>query len=183
MSAYKILVADDLSPEGMEILRKAGEVVAKKGLDEDALRASLPGFHALVVRSATRVTARSLELADCLAVIGRAGIGVDNIDVEAATERGIVVMNTPEAGAVTTGELAFALLISMARNIPAADAAMHAGVWEKSKFTGTELRKKTLGVLGLGRIGRVVAERALGFEMEVVAHDPVATKAPPGIRS
>ena len=179
---YRILVADELSQEGLAILARAGEVVLKKGMDETTLRASLPGFHALVVRSATLVTARSLELADKLAVIGRAGIGVDNIDVEAATERGIVVMNTPEAGAVTTGELAFALLISMARNIAAADQATREGRWEKSKFTGTELRKKTLGVLGLGRIGRVVAERALGFEMNVIAYDPVAPKPPAGVR-
>ena len=179
---YRILVADELSQEGLAILQAGGEVVVKKGMDEATLRATLPGFHALVVRSATTVTARSLELADRLAVIGRAGIGVDNIDVEAATARGIVVMNTPEAGAVTTGELAFALLIAMARNIPAADQAMREGRWEKSKFTGTELRKKTLGILGLGRIGRVVAERALGFEMNVVAYDPVAPKPPPGVR-
>lgn len=181
---FAILVADPLSEEGMEILREAGEVTVAKGLDEEGLREMLPPFQALIVRSATRVTARSLELAENLAVIGRAGIGVDNIDVQAATERGIVVMNTPEAGAVTTGEHAIALMMSLARNIPAADASMKAGEWEKSRFLGTELRGKTLGVLGLGRIGRVVAERGLGLQMEVIAHDPYVDEeqAPAGVR-
>ena len=182
MNPLRILVADELSPEGLEILKSAGEVLVHKGMDEETLRSTLPGCHALVVRSATQVTARALELARELAVIGRAGIGVDNIDVDAATARGIVVMNTPEAGAVTTGELAFALLLALARHLPAADRALRAGHWEKSKFTGVELRGKILGVLGLGRIGRVVAERGLGFQMEVLAHDPVAHTAPPGIR-
>src|SRR5688572_19793930 len=162
----KILVADDLTDEGLELLREAGEVTVKKGMDEATLRQTLPPFHALVVRSATQVTGKSLELAENLALIGRAGIGVDNIDVAAATARGIVVMNTPEAGAVTTGELAVALLVALARHVPAADAAMRAGHWEKSKFTGVELKGKTLGVLGLGRIGRVVAQRGVGLEMQ-----------------
>ncbi len=181
---YRILVADDLAKEGVAILQQAGEVTVQKGMDEDTLRATLPGYHALVVRSATQVTARSLELADDLALIGRAGIGVDNIDVPAATERGIVVMNTPEAGAVTTGEHALALLFSLARQIPAADASVRAGKWEKSKFTGVELTGKQLGILGLGRIGRVVAERARGLGMLVVAYDPFvgAANAPTGVR-
>lgn len=181
---YRILVADDLAEDGLAILRTAGEVTVKKGMDENALRATLPGHHALVVRSATQVTARSLELAEDLALIGRAGIGVDNIDVPAATARGIVVMNTPEAGAVTTGEHALSLLLSMARNIPAADASLRAGKWEKSKFTGVELQGKQLGVLGLGRIGRVVAERARGLGMVIAAYDPFVTQqnAPAGVR-
>ena len=184
MTPLRILVADDLAPEGIAILQKAGEVVVAKGMTEDHLRAKLPGFHALVVRSATRVTAKSLELADDLVLIGRAGIGVDNIDVAAATARGVIVMNTPEAGAVTTGELAVALLVALARHVPAADAAMRAGRWEKSRFTGVELKGKTLGVLGLGRIGRVVAQRGVGLEMQVVAHDPVVdqSRAPAGVR-
>jgi D-3-phosphoglycerate dehydrogenase len=181
---YRILVADDLAEDGLAILRTAGEVTFQKGMNEDALRAKLPGFHALVVRSATQVTARSLELADELALIGRAGIGVDNIDVEAATARGIVVMNTPEAGAVTTGEHAIALMLSMARMIPQADASVRAGKWEKSKFTGVEITGKQLGVLGLGRIGRVVAERARGLGMLVAAYDPFVSQAnaPQGVR-
>ena len=181
---YRILVADDLAEDGLAILRTAGEVTLQKGMNEDALRQKLPGFHALVVRSATQVTARSLELADELALIGRAGIGVDNIDVPAATERGIVVMNTPEAGAVTTGEHALALMLSMARMIPQADASVRAGKWEKSKFTGVEITGKQLGILGLGRIGRVVAERARGLGMLVTAYDPFVTAAtaPQGVR-
>ena len=181
---YRVLVADDLAEDGLEILRQTAEVTVKKGMDEDALRELLPGFHGLVVRSATQVTARSLELVDELAVIGRAGIGVDNIDVGAATTRGIVVMNTPEAGAVTTGEHALALLLSMARRIPAADASVRSGKWEKGKFTGRELNRKQLGVLGLGRIGRVVAERAHGLGMLIAAYDPFVQQAnaPQGVR-
>ena len=181
---FRILVADELDENGLQILRTAGAVTVRKGMDEAALRAALPGFHALVVRSATMVTARSLELADELALIGRAGIGVDNIDVAAATARGIVVMNTPEAGAVTTGEHALALLLALARNIPAADASVRAGRWEKSKFTGVELHGKQLGILGLGRIGRVVAERARSLGMLVAAHDPFVQQqtAPAGVR-
>ncbi|MCA8954061.1 MAG: phosphoglycerate dehydrogenase [Planctomycetes bacterium] len=180
----KILVADELSAEGIELLREAGEVTVKKGMDEDTLRATLPDYDALIVRSATTVTARSLELADRLTLIGRAGIGVDNIDVDAATARGIVVMNTPEAGATTTGEHAIALLVSLARHIAAADASIRAGKWEKSKFTGVELTGKQVGVVGLGRIGRVVAERCRGLAMTVAAYDPfVAQKnAPDGVR-
>ena len=182
--SYRILVADELSEEGLSILRTAGEVTLQKGMNEDALRLKLPGYHALVVRSATQVTARSLELADELALIGRAGIGVDNIDVQAATDRGIVVMNTPEAGAVTTGEHAISLLLSMARMIPQADASVRAGKWEKSKFTGVEITGKQIGILGLGRIGRVVAERARGLGMLVSAYDPFVTpaNAPQGVR-
>jgi D-3-phosphoglycerate dehydrogenase / 2-oxoglutarate reductase len=184
MTVWKILVADDLSEEGLEILRKLGDVTVRKGMPEDDLRSELPPFHALVVRSATKVTARSLELAENLAVIGRAGIGVDNIDVPAATERGIVVMNTPEAGAVTTGEHAIALMLSMARNIAAADANVRSGRWDKGKFTGVEIRDKVLGVLGLGRIGTVVARRGVGLAMEVLAYDPAASQssAPEGVR-
>src|SRR5262249_20094741 len=174
--SYRILVADELDEDGLSILRTAGAVTVKKGMDETALRAALPGVHALVVRSATQVTARSLELADELALIGRAGIGVDNIDVAAATALGIVVMNTPEAGAVTTGEHALALLLALARNIPAADASVRAGKWEKSRFTGVELQGKQLGILGLGRIGRVVAERARSLGMLVAAYDPFVTQ-------
>ncbi len=180
----KILVADELSAEGLELLQEAGDITVKTGMDEDALRSELADYHALIVRSATKVTKRSLELADNLTLIGRAGIGVDNIDVEAATARGIVVMNTPEAGAVTTGELAIALLVSLARKIPAADASIRAGKWEKSKFTGVELNGKQAGILGLGRIGRVVADRCRGLGMTVAAFDPFVTQknAPDGVR-
>ena len=184
MSSFQILVADDLSKEGLAILRECGEVTVRKGMAEDELRAELKTYQALVVRSATKVTARSLELADNLVVIGRAGIGIDNIDVPAATERGIVVMNTPEAGAVTTGEHAVALLMTMARNIAGADASIRRGKWEKSRFVGVEIRGKTLGVLGLGRIGIVVAERGVGLQMTVLAYDPAVSQsqAPENVR-
>ena len=182
--AFSILVADELSAEGLDILREHGEVTVRKGMNEDQLRETLPPFHALVVRSATKVTARALEQADNLAVIGRAGIGIDNIDVGAATACGVVVMNTPDAGAVTTGELAVSLMMSLARRIPAADQSIREGRWEKSKLIGTELRGKTLGVLGLGRIGSVVAQRGVGLSMEVIGHDPAVSQndAPKGVR-
>ncbi len=183
-SPWQILVADELSAEGLELLQKCGELTIRNGIPEEELREMLPPFHALVVRSATKVTARALEGAENLAVIGRAGIGIDNIDVAAATLRGVAVMNTPEAGAVTTAEHAVSLLMSMARKIPAADASIRAGKWEKSKFTGSELRSKTLGVLGLGRIGSTVAERGVGMQMKVVAFDPAVQQksAPQGVR-
>jgi len=178
MTPFRILVADELSSEGLEILGRAGEVVVRTGMDEATLRDALPGFHALVVRSATKVTAGALEKARDLIVIGRAGIGVDNIDVPAATERGIVVMNSPDATAVTTGEHAVALIASLSRHVPDADASMKAGRWDKKAFVGSEMRGKTLGVLGLGRIGSVVADRGLGLRMDVIAHDPFVEESP-----
>ena len=180
----KILVADDLGEDGMAMLRDVGDVTVKTGMNEDALRAMLPGFETLVVRSATTVTEKSLELADSLALIGRAGIGIDNIDVDACTARGIAVMNTPEAAAVTTGEHALSLLMSLARNVPAADASIRAGKWEKGKFTGVELQGKQLGVVGLGQIGRVIAGKAAGIGMTIGAYDPFVPQAsaPDGIR-
>ena len=181
---YRILVADDLAEEGLQLLRQYGDVTVRKGMDESTLRDALAGVHALVVRSATQVTERSLELAADLVLVGRAGIGVDNIDVAAAIQRGIVVMNTPEAGATTTGEHAIALLLALARNLAAADASLRSGRWDKSRFTGVEVTGKTLGVLGLGRIGRVVADRGRGLGMVVVAHDPHVAQehAPAGVR-
>jgi D-3-phosphoglycerate dehydrogenase len=180
----RILVADELGQAGLTILEEGGEVTVKTGMDEATLRATLPGYHALIVRSATKATGPSLEGATDLVVIGRAGIGIDNIDVAAATERGIVVMNTPLTAAVTTAEHAVSLMMSLARNIPAADASMKAGRWDKKLFVGTELRGKTLGVLGLGKIGSVVADRGCGLKMEVIAYDPQVSQgqAPEGVR-
>ncbi|MFK7743040.1 MAG: phosphoglycerate dehydrogenase [Planctomycetota bacterium] len=180
----KILVADDLGKEGMAMLRSAGDVTLQTGMDEAALREALPGYEILVVRSATTVTKKSLELADSLALVGRAGIGIDNIDVAACTDKGIAVMNTPEANCVTTGEHALALMMSLARKIPAADASVRAGKWDKSKFTGVELQDKQLGVVGLGRIGRIVADKARGLGMTIAAYDPfvVQANAPEGVR-
>jgi D-3-phosphoglycerate dehydrogenase / 2-oxoglutarate reductase len=183
MKDCRILVADDLTPEAIGILSGAGSVLQKKGLKPADLARELPPFHALVVRSATQVDAEGLRGAQNLVVIGRAGIGVDNIDVEAATARGIVVMNTPESGAVTTAELAIAHLMALARKIPEADRMLHEGRWEKTKLSGVEVTGKTLGILGLGRIGRVVASRALGLAMRVIAHDPAVAedRVPDGV--
>ena len=185
MLTHRVLVADELAAEGLAILEAVGEVVVRPGMDEDALCEALStGFHALVVRSATTVTARALQAATKLVVVGRAGIGVDNVDVPAATERGIVVMNTPDANAVSTAEHTLSLMFSMARHVAAADASIRRGEWTKGKFIGTELTGKTLGILGLGRIGRTVADRAVGLSMQVIAHDPFVTEAnaPAGVR-
>lgn len=173
---HRILICDELSPAAMAVFRAKGfEPEVKVGMNEDQLVAAVPGCHALVVRSATKVTRRALEAADRLRVVGRAGVGVDNVDCDAATERGVVVMNTPTGNTVTTAELAVALIVSLARHVPRADRLMKSGQWTKKGLTGTELTGKTLGVVGLGRIGRVVAERALGLRMQVVAHDPFLT--------
>jgi D-3-phosphoglycerate dehydrogenase len=170
----KVLVTDGLAPEGFEILRKTPEleVVDAPGMKPEALLAAIADADALVIRSATKVTKAVIDAAAKLAVIGRAGIGVDNVDVPAATARGIVVMNTPGGNTVTTAEHALALLIALARHIPQATASMKAGKWEKNKFVGMELYNRTLGVVGLGNIGRIVAERAQGLGMKVIAHDP-----------
>lgn len=174
---FRILVSDTLSEAGLSILRDAPsvEVTYKPGLKEAELAETIPGFHGLVIRSGSKVTARVIEAATELKVIGRAGIGVDNVDVPAASHRGIVVMNTPTGNAVTTAEHAISLLLSLARKIPQATASMRAGKWEKSKFQGRELSGKTLGLIGLGNIGRIVADRALGLRMKVIAYDPMMT--------
>ncbi|MCY2960067.1 MAG: phosphoglycerate dehydrogenase [Planctomycetota bacterium] len=170
---HRILICDELSTAALEIFRQKGFAPEVKiGMTEDQLVAAVPGCHALVVRSATKVTRRVIEASDRLRVVGRAGVGVDNVDCDAATERGIVVMNTPTGNTVTTAELAVALIVSLARHVPRADRLMKAGQWTKKGLTGTELTGKTLGVVGFGRIGRVVAERGLGLRMKVIAHDP-----------
>lgn len=175
---HRILICDELSTAALEIFRQKGfEPEVRVGMTEDQLVAAVPGCHALVVRSATKVTRRVIEASDRLRVVGRAGVGVDNVDCDAATERGIVVMNTPTGNTVTTAELAVALIVSLARHVPRADRLMKAGQWTKKGLTGTELTGKTLGVVGFGRIGRVVAERGLGLRMNVIAHDPFL---PPG---
>src|SRR5579862_6761234 len=170
----KILVADSVSERAVDILReqkswdvvflpkKAGANVAEEISDADAL----------IVRSATKVTAQLLAKAERLRVIGRAGTGVDNVDLEAATQKGVVVMNTPGGNAVSVAEHAFALLLALARRIPQADALMKQGRWEKKKLEGMELRGKTLGLVGLGQIGSEVARLAKAFEMQIIAYDP-----------
>ncbi|HEX5066321.1 MAG TPA: phosphoglycerate dehydrogenase, partial [Myxococcota bacterium] len=170
----KVLVTDSLAPEGFEILQKAQglQVVDAPGLSPADLLKAIADADALVIRSATKVTKEVIAAGARLAVVGRAGIGVDNVDVPAATAKGIVVMNTPGGNTVTTAEHALALLISLARHIPQATASMKAGKWEKNRFVGMELYNRTLGVIGLGNIGRIVAERAQGLGMKVIAHDP-----------
>lgn len=173
MSA-KILVADKLSKEGITLLEATDgvEVVVRHGMTEDEFAAAAAGVDAILVRSAAKVTERVLAAADRLRVVGRAGIGVDNIDVAAATARGVLVMNVPDANANTTAEHTLTLLVSLARNLAAADRSLRAGNWERSKFMGTELHGKVLGVIGGGNIGRRVATRARGLGLEVVVHDP-----------
>ncbi|MEK6336154.1 MAG: phosphoglycerate dehydrogenase [Acidobacteriota bacterium] len=169
----RVFVADGVSDSGLQPLRDAGFVVDKKtGLAGDALRAELADCDGLVVRSETKVTAEVMDAAKKLRVIGRAGVGVDNIDVPAATTRGIVVMNAPDGNTITTAEHTMALLIALARNVPQADISIKAGKWERKHFIGVELQGKVLGVIGLGRIGRAVSARARAFGMKIVAHDP-----------
>src|SRR5436309_4005699 len=169
----KVLIADELSPSAVEILTARGiEADVATGLGAAELQRRLPGYEGLAVRSATKVTAELLDAAGDLKVIGRAGIGVDNIDVAAATERGIVVMNTPYGNSITAAEHTIAMMFALARQIPMADRSTQAGKWEKSRFLGVELFGKTLGIIGCGNIGAIVAGRALGLEMKVVAYDP-----------
>ncbi|MDP6788712.1 MAG: phosphoglycerate dehydrogenase [Rhodospirillales bacterium] len=172
----KVLIADKMSPRAADILAERGiEVDVEAGLDEAQLKTRIGAYDGLAVRSATKVTKEALESAEALKVIGRAGIGVDNIDVAAATARGILVMNTPFGNSITTAEHAIALMFALARMIPQASASTHAGKWEKSRFMGVELMGKTLGVIGCGNIGSIMADRAQGLKMKVVAYDPYLT--------
>ncbi len=173
----KVLVSDALAEPGLDILERAPgiEVVNSPGLSPADLLDAIADADGLVIRSGTKVTAQVIEAAKNLRVVGRAGIGVDNVDVGAASARGIVVVNTPEGNNITTAEHAIALLVSLARHVPQASASMKSGKWEKKKFQGMELYNRTLGVLGLGNIGRIVALRAKGLGMRVVASDPHIT--------
>jgi len=174
----RILITDGLSEEGLALLKSHPEleVVIKKGLPKEEIKQIIKEFDALIVRSGTKVTVDIIEAAGSkLKVIGRAGIGVDNVDVEAATKKGIVVMNTPEANAVTTAEHTIALMFALARRIPQAHLSLKSGLWEREKFKGREILGKTLGVIGLGNIGRLVAERAIGLKMKAIAYDPFLT--------
>jgi len=177
----KVLVADPISERGIAELSSGGvlDVTVKTGLKEAELLEIIGEFSGLVVRSQTKVNAKVIEAAKNLRVVGRAGVGVDNVDVEAATRRGIIVMNTPAGNTISTAELAFSLMVSIARKIPAADATMKAGKWDKKNFEGVELYSKTLAILGMGRIGTEVARRAMAFGMRVLAYDPYlsATRA------
>ena len=173
----KILITDPIAPQGVERLVDAGhEVDVKRGLSEDELAGVVGDYEALIVRSETRVTAKVIERATRMLGIGRAGVGVDNIDVDAATQHGISVVNAPTGNTIAAAEHAFALMIALARNIPRADASMRRGEWTRSKFMGVELRGKTLGIIGLGRVGSEVAHRAQAFQMRIIACDPYVSQ-------
>src|SRR5947209_1831131 len=171
--APKVLIADKLSPASVQIFRDRGVAVdVEAGLDKNQLGEIIGGYDGLAVRSATKVTAKIIDRAVRLKVVGRAGIGVDNIDVAAATARGIIVMNTPLGNSITTAEHAITLMLALARQIPAADASTQAGKWEKNRFMGVEITGKILGVIGCGNIGSIVVDRAHGLKMKVIAYDP-----------
>ncbi|HYA36003.1 MAG TPA: phosphoglycerate dehydrogenase [Candidatus Binataceae bacterium] len=175
---FRVLLSDSLAKEGAEILKSHPEfeVDIKVGLKPAELAQIIGSYDALVVRSATKVTKEVIEHANSLKVIGRAGVGVDNVDLDAATRRGIVVMNSPLGNSVTTAEHALSMMMALARHIPTAHATLKAGKWDRSKFTGAEMCNKTLGVIGLGNIGRIVADRALGLKMKVIGFDPMLTR-------
>ncbi len=168
----KILVTDHIDAAGIKILRAHADVDVKTGQTAEQLRSIIAGYDALVVRSQTRVTADIIDAAGKLQVIGRAGVGVDNIDVEAATRRGIIVVNSPEGNIVSTAEHTIAMLLAMARRIPQANNLLHSGMWSRD-FKGTEVRNKTLGIIGLGRVGTEVASLAKGLKMNIIAYDPM----------
>ncbi len=167
----RILVTEEIADGGLDRLRAAGHEVDVQ-LDLTQLSQHIVGAHALIIRSATQVTAELLELGTDLVVVGRAGIGLDNVDVEAATRRGVMVVNAPQSNIISAAEHTMALLLSQARNVPQANAALKAGRWERSRWEGVELADKTLGIVGLGRIGKLVADRAKAFGMRLVAYDP-----------
>src|SRR6476619_292066 len=173
----KVVVAEKISSSAIDLLREPRWTIVTPDQVEGKLAAQLQSADALIVRSAVQVDADLLEHARKLRVIGRAGVGVDNIDLDAATRKGIAVMNTPGANAIAVAEHALALMLATARHIGRANELMHAGKWEKKSLQGTELRGKTLGIVGLGRIGMAVAQRARAFEMKVVAHDPFVAAA------
>lgn len=169
----KVLVSEKLAEAGLAVLRDKGiEVDVKLKMTPEELLAAIPEYDGLIVRSATKVTREVIEAGGKLRIIGRAGVGVDNVDVEAATERGVIVCNAPTSNIVSAAEHTMALMLACARNIAPANASMHAGVWERAKFTGVELYEKTLAIFGLGRIGGLVAERARAFGMKLIGYDP-----------
>jgi len=169
----RVLVSDNLSPVGVKVLEDAGlKVDVNTGLAPEELKKIIGSYQGLVIRSATKVTAELLEVAGKLKVVGRAGIGLDNVDIQAASEKGVVVMNAPDGNAVTTAEHAISMMLALSRNIPQATSSMKAGKWEKKKFMGREVTGKTLGIIGIGRIGSIAASRAQGLKMKTIAYDP-----------
>ena len=176
MTAPRVLIADKLSPAAAQIFTDRGiQTDTKTGLDKDQLAEIIGQYDGLAIRSATKVTEKVLASANGLKVIGRAGIGVDNVDIPAATARGIIVMNTPFGNSITTAEHTIAMMMALARQLPEADRSTQAGKWEKSRFMGVEVTSKTLGIIGCGNIGSIVADRAQGLKMKVIAYDPFLT--------
>ncbi len=173
----RVLISDNIGQVGVDLFNQAGgiEVDVDTGLSPEQLKEKIGDYHALVIRSATKVTEDLLEAAGNLKVIGRAGIGLDNVDIPAATKRGIVVMNTPTGNVVTTAEHAIAMMLALTRNIPAGTMSLKAGRWDKKKLQGREVYNKTLGIIGFGKIGSIVADRARGLKMQVIVHDPFVT--------
>ncbi len=184
--SYHVLVPDSVDQAALEVLKKSDllRVTAPGQMKRDETLAAIADADALIIRSATKADAELLNAAPNLKVIARAGVGVDNVDLDVATERGIVVMNTPGGNTISTAEFTFGLMLSLARFIPQGDASLRGGAWDRKSFTGVELKGKTLGIVGLGRIGREVAKRAVAFEMTVIGYDPfveAAAVAPLGI--
>ncbi len=184
--SIRVLIADDMSKRAVEILQKAGFAVdVKVGLKPEELAAIIGQYHGLGIRSATKVTAAILENPGSLKIIGRAGVGVDNIDVKAAAAKNVLVINTPQGNAAAAAEMAIALMFALARKVPQAAESMRQGIWEKKKFMGVEIAGKTLGVVGLGNIGRQAAERGVGLKMSVIGYDPLVkseTGLPAGVK-
>src|SRR6202008_2322099 len=174
MDKLKILIADPISPKGIDLLRAGAKLLVdvKTGLKESDLLRIVAEYSAIVVRSQTKITANVIAAASKMKVVGRAGVGVDNVDVDAATQRGVIVMKTPGGNTISTAEHAFSLLVSIARNIPQAHASVKAGKWDRKSFEGVELHGKTIGIFGMGRIGTEIARRAIAFGMRPVAYDP-----------
>src|SRR5438132_2578739 len=181
MSSLKVFIADSISQRGIDELTRdsALEANVQTGLSETQLAEAIPDFAALIIRSQTKVTAKILNAGKKLRVVGRAGVGVDNVDVETATRRGVVVLNAPGANTISTAEHTFSLLLSLARNIARADATLKGGTWDRKNLEGVELYNKTLGIIGMGRIGSELSRRAIAFGMRVIAYDPYlsATRA------
>ena len=176
----KILITDRIAQEGIDLLRTQlpeAQVDERPGIKPEQLKAIIGDYAALIVRSETQVTADVLAAATNMKIVGRAGVGVDNINTEAATRLGIIVVNSPTGNIIAAAEHSVAMLMALARHIPAANASVKAGKWEKSKFLGVEVRHKTLGVIGLGKVGMAVARRAQGLEMQIIAYDPFVVLA------
>jgi len=176
MDKIKVLIADQINEKGIKNLEEVADVVVDFSITQEDLISKIKDFDAIIVRSRTKVTRAVIEASEKLKIIARAGVGVDNVDVEAATERGVMVVNAPESASITVAELTIGLILALARKISIADKSVKEGKWEKSKFMGIELNRKTLGIIGLGRIGTQVLIRAKAFGMSILVYDPYITK-------